>query len=58
MIVHLYITLQNTRMETRVSYDTNVSSYVIYKLARVIIANTPTYMQDNKQILPKRFNEF
>ena len=46
-------------METRVSYNTNVSSYVIYKLTRVIIANTPsTYMQDNKHILPKRFNEF
>ena len=46
-------------METRVSYNTNVSSYDIYKLTRVIIANTPSsYKQDNIYILPKRFNEF
>ena len=33
----------------------NVSSYVIYKLTRVIIANTPsTYMQGTKYIIPKK----
>ena len=45
----------NTPIENKVS---NVSSYDVYKLTRVIIANTPsTYVQFSKYIIPKRVNE-